>query len=134
MQYKPPSAPQRTNVFRPDRKVWSATFGAYCVRGYGITACTSEHPDVVKAVHRLAQTRKVKTPYLAFQITRAPEGLIAHRDGANFATSDIIALGTFKGGHLLIESAMGRTKLPPHYHSGPESVNAHFTKYQIRHR
>eukprot|EP00971_Amphidinium_carterae_P273095 5420645-Amphidinium_carterae.2 len=35
--YRPPSAPQRTNVYRQDMKVMSATFGAYCVRGYGVT-------------------------------------------------------------------------------------------------
>eukprot|EP00971_Amphidinium_carterae_P039990 785004-Amphidinium_carterae.3 len=115
-------------------KVWSATFGAYCVRGHGITTVTAEQPELVQAVHRLAQTRKIKTPYLTFQITQAPNGLVIHRDGANAGPSDILACGPFKAGHLMVETNRGKTKLPAHFHSSTETEETRFTKYQIKRR
>eukprot|EP00971_Amphidinium_carterae_P000800 15838-Amphidinium_carterae.2 len=133
VQYRPPLAPQRTNVQHPNKPVRSATFGAYCVRGYGITTHTTEHPEVVVAVHRLASSRRDRVPYLSFQITEAENGLAVHRDGANLTRSHIVALGQFSAGHLHVATARGQTQLPEEYHVA-NTNSLKFTKFQIRTR
>eukprot|EP00971_Amphidinium_carterae_P048595 957772-Amphidinium_carterae.1 len=93
-----PLQPTRTNVIAANQTPRSRLFGAFTVRGSGVTQATYRFPKVLEAIHRLASTRPTShanAPYAAAQLTQA-QFLPCHRDMHNLGISWLIGLGDYE--------------------------------------
>eukprot|EP00971_Amphidinium_carterae_P277977 5518156-Amphidinium_carterae.2 len=77
-----PKQPTRTNVVTEDQVPRSRLFGAYCVRGSGVTLSTIRYPEVVQACLRIADTRTKRHPFASMQLT-CHKYLPCHQDKNN---------------------------------------------------
>ena len=109
INHRLPKAKQRTNVVVDGYVPQGRLLGAYTTRGEGIAQATYRFPLIVKAIHRLAKTRPgggADEAYLSAQLNSAVF-LPIHQDKRNYGKTWLIALGSFTGGRLWIESPVG---------------------------
>eukprot|EP00971_Amphidinium_carterae_P052637 1036038-Amphidinium_carterae.1 len=101
---KIPLAVARTNIWDPQSPPRSMQFGAFTPRGVGITRCTWEEPELVKALHKVAEFRPkhLLPAYLTISLNEYTT-LKLHVDKHNRSSSIVIAFGDFTGGELRIE-------------------------------
>eukprot|EP00971_Amphidinium_carterae_P149330 2960634-Amphidinium_carterae.3 len=80
-----PLARQRTNVWDPLKPTLrSVNLGAFTTRGCGVTKQTSEWPEVVSCLHRVAKFRpkSMRLPYTSISLNQ-PSTLSIHKDSQN---------------------------------------------------
>eukprot|EP00971_Amphidinium_carterae_P053825 1060073-Amphidinium_carterae.1 len=115
----------RPQVQNGQQTVRSLTLGCYTRRGLGVT-CASEDPAwraLLLAAHAAAkrQPKSIAQPYLAVTIT---EGSVArHTDQNNQGDTNLLVLGDFSGGNLLIEQTVVKAR-NAWVHFNPQRVHA----------
>eukprot|EP00971_Amphidinium_carterae_P134799 2671392-Amphidinium_carterae.2 len=118
-----PNQPTRTNVITEDQVPRSRLFGAYCVRGTGVTLSTIRYPEVVQAC--FADTRTKRYPFASMQLT-SHTYLPCHQDKNNVGCSWLIGLGTYSGGRLWCESPTGSHPPPITKHDWEKTLRGDY--------
>eukprot|EP00971_Amphidinium_carterae_P166816 3305499-Amphidinium_carterae.1 len=110
-------------------------FGAFTQRGVGITRCTSEEPDLLKALHKVAEFRPkhLLPAYLTISLNEYTT-LKLHVDKHNRSSSIVIAFGDFTGGELWVERDGGESHPPPQSCSTEEEMLLWGDKLPVRHQ
>eukprot|EP00971_Amphidinium_carterae_P194689 3863628-Amphidinium_carterae.1 len=111
---KIPLAVARTNIWDLQSPPRSMQFGAFTQRGVGITRCTWEEPELLKALHKVAEFRPkhLLPAYLTISLNEYTT-LKLHVDKHNRSSSIVIAFGDFTGGELWVEREGGEHHPPP---------------------
>eukprot|EP00971_Amphidinium_carterae_P148830 2950481-Amphidinium_carterae.9 len=95
----------RPEVQNEEQNVRSLTLGCYTRRGHGVTLASDqeEWSELMRAAHEVArrQPKSIQQAYLAVTIT---EGSVnTHSDQHNQGDTNLLVVGDFTGGRLVIE-------------------------------
>eukprot|EP00971_Amphidinium_carterae_P334824 6470319-Amphidinium_carterae.1 len=80
--------------------------GAYTSQGAGVSRRSHDHADLLHLIHRAAKWSGRGSPYSSIMVSKQLQAR-PHRDARNTGLNSLLALGSFTGGEILVESADG---------------------------
>eukprot|EP00971_Amphidinium_carterae_P121073 2398273-Amphidinium_carterae.1 len=108
-----PKNPHKVNIVGQTGELQrSLLLGAYTAKGTGVTSATNlpKFKRVLELVHEIAKSRDADVPYSGIMINLGVDTGV-HRDMSNLTLNDVLVLGEFSDGHVIVEDDAGHEVL-----------------------